>query len=114
MGLVLLVAISVLVYISVFATMSPIGSVGIFSIIGEFLAGMTIPLPLMPPWIQRICMFLPFRWTADLPFRVYSGHIGTADALVGFAVQSMWTAALVLAGACITKRISRLSVVQGG
>jgi len=114
MGLILLVAISMLIYISIFKTMSPIGSVGIFSVIGEFFAGMTIPVPLMPPWIQRICMILPFRWTSDLPFRVYSGSIGTSEAIVGIAVQALWIAVLILAGAFIMKRVTRLSIVQGG
>ncbi|MCL1805434.1 MAG: ABC transporter permease [Clostridiales bacterium] len=114
LGLFLLVAISMLIYISIFKTMSPIGSVGIFSIIGEFFAGMTIPLPLMPSWLQNICMALPFRWTADLPLRVYSGNIGTPEAITGIAIQSVWIAILVLAGAFIMKRITRLSVVQGG
>ena len=114
LGLFLLVAISMLIYISIFKTMSPIGSVGIFSIIGEFFAGMTIPIPLMPSWIQNVCMALPFRWTADLPLRVYSGNIGTSEALTGIAIQSIWIIILVLAGAFVMKRITRLSVVQGG
>ena len=75
---------------------------------------MTIPIPLMPPWLQKICMALPFRWTADLPLRVYSGNIGTSEAITGIAVQSIWIFILVLAGAFIMKRITRLSVVQGG
>jgi len=114
LGLFLLVAISMLIYISIFKTMSPIGSVGIFCIIGEFFAGMTIPVPLMPSWLQNICMALPFRWTSDLPLRVYSGNIGTPEAITGVAIQSAWIVALVLVGAFIMNRITRLSVVQGG
>lgn len=114
LALFLIVAISMLIYISVFKTMSPIGSIGIFSIIGEFFAGMTIPIPLMPTWLQKICMMLPFRYTADLPFRTYSGNIGTNEALIGIAIQIVWIAALVSFGAFIMKKITRLSVIQGG
>ena len=114
MGLVLLVAISMLIYISIFKTMSPIGSVGIFGIIGEFFSGMTTPIPLMPEWLQRICMALPFRWVSDLPLRVYSGNIGTTDAITGIAVQMIWILILVSAGSLIMKRVTRLSLVQGG
>ncbi|GHU79011.1 ABC transporter permease [Clostridia bacterium] len=114
LGLFLLVAISMLVYISIFKTMSPIGSIGIFGIIGEFFAGMTIPIPLMPPWLQKACTALPFRWTSDLPLRVYSGSISAADALTGIAAQAIWIAVLVLAGSLVMKKITRLSVVQGG
>jgi ABC-2 type transport system permease protein len=114
LGLFLLVAISMLIYISIFKTMSPIGSMGIFGIIGEFFAGMTIPVPLMPLWLQSVCMALPFRWTSDLPLRIYSGNIGVPDAIMGIAIQSAWIAVLVSAGAAAMKRITRLSVVQGG
>lgn len=114
MGVLLLVTISMLIYISVFKTMSPIGSVGIFSIIGEFFSGMTIPVPLMPLWLQKICYILPFRWAADFPFRVYSGNIGTHEAMAGIGVQAFWIALLFLTGSFMMKRISRLSVVQGG
>ena len=114
MGLFLLVAISMLIYISIFKTMSPVGSVGIFGIIGEFFAGMTIPVPLMPDWLQKVCMILPFRWTADLPFRVYSGSIGTAEAMAGICIQLAWIAVLALAGYLVMQRITRLSVVHGG
>ena len=114
MGLVLIVAISMLIYISIFKTMSPIGSVGIFGVIGEFFSGMTIPIPLMPEWLQRICMALPFRWTSDLPLRVYSGNIETAEAITGIVVQFVWILILVTAGSLIMKRVTRLTIVQGG
>lgn len=114
LGVILLVAISMLIYISIFKTLSPIGSIGIFGVIGEFFGGMTIPIPLMPPWLQKICMALPFRWTSDLPFRVYSGNISTAEALSGIIVQLTWIVILTLTGMLIMNRITRLSVVQGG
>lgn len=114
LGLFLLVSISMLIYISIFKTMSPVGSVGIFGVIGEFFAGMTLPIPLMPLWLQKVCMALPFRWTSDLPLRVYSGSIGTYDALTGIGVQLIWILILVFVGSLIMQRITRLSVVQGG
>ena len=114
LGLTLLVSISMMIYISVFKTMHPAGSMMIFGIVGEFFAGMTIPIPLMPLWLQDITRLLPFRWTADLPLRVYSGHIGTQEALVGIVVQILWIAVLITAGVLIMKRVTRLSIVQGG
>jgi len=114
LGLILLVAVSMLIYISIFKTMSPVGSMGIFGIVGEFFSGMTIPIPLMPLWLQKVCTALPFRWTSDLPLRVYSGSIGTSEALIGIAMQIVWIAVLIPAGSLIMQRITRLSVVQGG
>ena len=114
LGLVLLVSISMMIYISIFKTMHPEGSVLAFAFVGEFFAGMTIPIPLMPLWLQNVTLYMPFRWTADLPLRVYSGHIGTQEALVGIAMQIGWILILVTAGVLIMKRVTRLSVVQGG
>jgi len=114
MGLFLLVAISMLAYISVFKTMSPVGSMTLFGLVGEFASGHTIPIPLMPDRLQSVLILLPFRWTVDFPLRTYSGNIGTSEALVGIAVQSAWIIVLVLLGALIMKRVTRLSVVQGG
>jgi ABC-2 type transport system permease protein len=75
LGLLVVVAISMLIYISVFITMSPTGSMLMICIVGEFFAGLVIPIPLMPIWLQKIVYVLPFRLTCDLPFRIYSRHI---------------------------------------
>ena len=114
MGLALLVSISMLIYISIFKTLSPTGSMTLFGILGEFFAGMTIPIPLMPPWLQRLCSFMPFRYTADLPLRAYSGSVGPREALAGIGLQAVWLLSLALIGSRLMKRVTRLSVVQGG
>ncbi|MDX1358858.1 MAG: ABC transporter permease, partial [Clostridia bacterium] len=69
--------------ISMFVTMSPIGSLTLFGLVSELLAGMIVPLPLMPEAIQKVLMVLPFWLTGDFPFRIYTGHIAVGDALFG-------------------------------
>lgn len=113
-GLLLLVAISMFIYISVFVTLSPTGSLLIFGIIGESLAGMLLPIPLMPSWLQSIAYALPFWLTTDLPFRVYSGHIPHAEAIAGIGMQLGWLLALVLLGKFALGQAMRKVVVQGG
>ncbi|KIL40966.1 ABC transporter permease [Gordoniibacillus kamchatkensis] len=114
LGLLVIVAISMLIYISVFWTMSPAGSMLMFSVIGEFFAGMVIPVPLMPGWLQNVAYALPFRWTADFPFRVYSGQIPQAEALWGILVQLLWLAALIGVGRWSLHKALRHVVIQGG
>lgn len=114
LGLLLLVAISMLLYISVFVTMSSTGSLLMFSILGEFFAGMIIPVPLMPEWLQKITYLLPFHLTADLPFRVYSGHIPVDDAVIGIGIQLIWLLALIMIGKFTMRKALRRVVVQGG
>ncbi|MBB6729904.1 ABC transporter permease [Cohnella zeiphila] len=113
-GLVLVVSVSMLIYISVFWTLSPTGSTLMISVAGEFFAGMVIPVPLMPVWLQRVSDFLPFRWSADFPFRVYSGQIPASDALWGIAAQLAWIAVVVGFGQWSMRRALRQVVVQGG
>lgn len=110
----LVVAISMLIYLSVFWTMSPTGSILLFAVAGEFFAGLVIPIPLMPQWLQSIMFVLPFRYTVDFPFRVYSGHIAGAELYYGIMMQVIWSLILVFAGLWIMKRALRNVVVQGG
>lgn len=114
LGLFVVVALSMLIYISVFYTMSPVGSLLMFSVAGEFMAGMIIPVPLMPEWMQQIVSLFPFRWTADFPFRVFSGHIAVQEALFGISVQLVWLVGLILLGKFLMQRALRRVVVQGG
>lgn len=114
LGLLLLVAISMFLYISVFITLSPAGSLLIFAILSEFFAGLIIPVPLMPEWLQKIANILPFRWTADFPFRVYSGHILQNEAIIGILVQLAYLLVLVWLGRNALNSVLKKVVVQGG
>ncbi|WP_144555655.1 ABC transporter permease [Bacillus sp. X1(2014)] len=114
LGLLLLVSISMFLYISVFVTLSPMGSLLVFSVLGEFFAGLIIPVPLMPDWLQKVANVLPFRWTADFPFRVYSGHIPPHDDISGIIIQLIYLVGLVWLGRAALNRVLRKVVVQGG
>lgn len=114
LGLLIMVALSMLIYISVFVTMSPVGSLLLFGVFGEFMAGLIIPVPLMPAWLQKIVYALPFHFTADFPFRVYSGHIPAAEALPDILIQLLWLLALVGFGKVAMDRMLRRVVIQGG
>lgn len=114
LGLLVLVSISMFIYISVFITMSPVGSLLMIGVAGDFLAGGIIPVPLMPGWLQRITYALPFRLAADLPFRVYSGNIPVSEAVIGIFTQIAWLAALVFLGKLAMDRVLRRVIVQGG
>ncbi|NSW92265.1 MAG: ABC transporter permease [Firmicutes bacterium] len=114
LGLLVLVSISMFIYISVFVTMSPVGSLLMIGVLGDFLAGGIIPIPLMPLWLQRIAYALPFRLAADLPFRVYSGNIPVNEALTGVLTQIAWLAVLVILGRLALNKVLQWVVVQGG
>jgi ABC-2 type transport system permease protein len=114
LGLIIIVAISMFVYISTFFTISPAGTILIFGVFGEFLAGLIIPVPLMPTVLKTIVYMLPFRYASDLPFRIYAGNIGIQEALISILVQIFWIVTIVSAGKIFMKRSLRKVVVQGG
>jgi len=114
LGVFLLVAISMFLYISVFITMSPMGSLLVFAVLGEFFAGLIIPIPLMPGWLQTVANVLPFRWTSDFPFRVFSGHIPEQEAVIGIVIQLVYLIVLIWLGKKALNGVLQRVVVQGG
>ncbi|EOD00509.1 ABC transporter permease [Caldisalinibacter kiritimatiensis] len=114
LGLILIVAISMLLYISMFYTLSPTGSFLVFAVFGEFFSGMLIPVPLMPDTLKKIVYILPFRYTSDLPFRIYAGNIGITEALISIGVQILWISLLVILGKLWMNKALKRIVVQGG
>jgi ABC-2 type transport system permease protein len=94
--------------------MSGMGSLLIFGVFGEFFSGLTIPIPLMPQWLKTIVYILPFRYTSDLPFRIYAGNIGLREALISIAVQLIWIVIIVGLGRLWMKKALTRVVVQGG
>lgn len=111
---VLVVAISMFIYILTFITLSQVGSRLIIGVTAEFLSGSVIPVPLMPKVMQTVLNFFPFRYTADLPFRIYSGNIGLQDAVSGILIQLLWILGLLWAGSLAFRKITRRIVIQGG
>ncbi|MDR0949969.1 MAG: hypothetical protein LBM69_10690 [Lachnospiraceae bacterium] len=78
------------------------------------MQGNVIPVPLMPMWLQNILNWLPFRYTSDLPFRIYSGNIVGMDALFQISIEILWVIALFMLGAWTFRRVLRRIVIQGG
>ena len=116
LGLALLisVAITMIMYVTIFVTMTPTGSVAFFAGISDFLAGGIVPLPLMPSWLQAIAYRLPFYTTQDTPFRIYSGHLSSTQALPSIVNQFAWLVGLVLLGRLLLSRALSRATVQGG
>lgn len=114
LGLFIVISLSMLIYISMFYTLSGVGSILIFGVIGEFLAGLTIPIPLMPKTLKIITYLLPFRYTSDLPFRIYAGNIAYKEAIISIFVQIFWIITLYIIGKLWLKKALNKVVIQGG
>jgi len=113
-GVLLGAAITTLVHVSLLWTISGDGMTRMMPALVIVFSGMVVPLPLFPDFLQPFLEALPFRFLADVPYRVYSGDL--AGAVVGeLALQALlWTAALVVVGRFAMSRGRRRVVVQGG
>lgn len=113
-ALALSTAITMVMHISLMWTISGEGINRMMPGIVPLLAGLVVPLPLFPDWLQPLLYWQPFRGVADVPFRIYSGHIGISDALPELAVQWLWFGLIVVFGFWLLDRASKRLVVQGG
>jgi ABC-2 type transport system permease protein len=113
-ALLLSTAVSMLLQISLFWTISGKGIQVLAQSLTTLLGGLIIPLPLFPEWAQSVLRALPFAGLVDLPSRIYTGHITGSAALATLGVQLGWTVALVVLGRHLLGRGVRRVVVQGG
>lgn len=107
-------AITMILHTALFWTVSGRGFNTIMTGLVIGLSGMAIPLPLFPDWAQPFLEWQPFRGLADVPFRIYSGHIDAAHALREIAFQLVWAAICVAIGRAVLAVAGRRLVVQGG
>lgn len=110
----LVVALSMFVCLLTFVTLTPHTSRMLIGVTGELAMGSLIPIPLMPEGLQRVLDFLPFRYVADFPFRIYSGNIAGAQAWLGIGAQVFWIVSLAMLGIYGFRRVQKHIVVQGG
>jgi len=114
LALSVVVSFSMLTYISLFYTLSPMGVRLVIAVATDFLAGATIPLPFFPEPVRAVVELLPFAAMQNMPLRIYSGNIAGTDALRGILLQIMWLAVLLLIGRIAMRRALKRVVVQGG
>ncbi|MCL2565556.1 MAG: ABC transporter permease [Defluviitaleaceae bacterium] len=114
LGLGVVVAFAMLVYTSLFYTVSPSGIRVMVMVLGDFLSGGIVPLPFFPAPVRNVVELLPFASMLNMPARIYSGSIAGMDALSGILLQCFWLAALVLIGTLISRRVLKRVIVQGG
>ncbi|MBT2213230.1 MULTISPECIES: ABC transporter permease [Actinomadura] len=79
-----------------------------------FFSGMTLPLVVFPGRLGDVAHALPWAAQLQVPADVFLGrHTGT-DLLGALAFQAAWAAALLAAGALLTRAARRKLVIHGG
>jgi len=114
LGFLVLIAFSMLIYISAFYTLSPLGIRILATSVMEFFTGAVIPIPFFPEWLQPVMYALPFASMQNTPFLIYVGHLGWQDALQRIGLQAIWLTVLLIAGRILMRHALKRVVVQGG
>jgi len=114
LALSVVVAFSMLMYISLFYTLSPTGVRLFVAVISDFLAGGIVPLPFFPAPVRAVAEWLPFAAMQNMPLRIYSGNIMGMDAFAGIGLQVFWLAVLLSVGRLMMGRALKKVIVQGG
>lgn len=108
------VAMSMLIYISAFYTMSSLGVRLVVGALGEFLAGGILPLPFFPSPFRQIAELLPFASMQNVPLQIYSGGLTGGDMWISLSLQVFWLFILVLIGKYWLDHALKRVIVQGG
>lgn len=108
------VSFCMMIYITTFYTLSPLGIKVIFIALVEFLSGSIIPIPFLPDKIASILEILPFASMQNMPLRIYSGNIAGMDMLYAILLQVFWLVVLVVVGKVFMKKSLKKVVIQGG
>ena len=64
---------------------------GMFEAISLFVSGRIAPLSLLPPLIQKISLYLPFRYMIGFPIEIVTGSIQGAAVMYGFVGAMGWS-----------------------
>lgn len=113
LGLMVMVAFSMLIYALACFTIAPDGLRILFSSTVEFFAGAVIPLPFFPDGMRKVMELLPFAAMQNVALRVYSGDLAGAALLKAVALQLFWLFVLVVMGKLLCRRAERKAVIQG-
>lgn len=114
LALCVVVAFAMLMYISMFYTLSHRGLKIIVTAVTTFLSGGVIPLPFFPQTLRTVIRFLPFAGMQNTPLQIYTGGVLGMTAVGEVLLQLFWLAALVLLGRAFMRRALGRVVAQGG
>lgn len=113
-SLILSSAITTLIMLSLFWTLSGEGIVRILPHFTILLSGLVVPLPLFPSWMQPFLEFQPMRAILDIPCRIYTGLIPIEQSYYYLAMQLTWAAITILLGTVVMQRAMGKIQIQGG
>ena len=80
----------------------------------EVFSGVMIPITFFPGWVQSALFWLPFKYIAYVPLRIYLGMEPLKKVHQGVLLQAMWIILIYAAGQVIWHFGIRKLEIQGG
>lgn len=114
LGLFLVTSLNLLMHILTMFTLDEKGTLITYNVIAEILTGSVIPIPFFPKWLKHLAEHLPFRFTGDFPFRIYSNSIPLEEGYILIISSIIWIIITILIGYLISRVSLRKAVIQGG
>ena len=72
------------------------------------LSGRLVPMTLMPPWVQNLSNYLPFKWTFYFPIEALVGSMSPPELWTGVGMQMLW----IVIGASLLNLVWRVAIRQ--
>ena len=114
LGTLVCVAFCMLIYMTCFFTISPMGIRMLAASVVDFFSGAIIPLPFFPENLKKIMEFQPLASTQNVPLRIYSGDLSGADMYRAVFLQLFWLITLTMIGKLLNLLAMKKITVQGG
>lgn len=114
LGVLVISAVRMLIYISTFHTLNPRGVQVVAVSAAEFLSGAIIPLPFFPDKPRTVVECTPFAALQSSPLLIYTGAYTPEKALYLLGLQLFWAVTLIVLGRVWLSHSLRRVVVQGG
>lgn len=114
MGLFMMAAYCMLMYVLAFFTVSAQGLRTLMMAVVDFFAGAIIPLPFLPDAVRAVFEALPFAGMQNVPLRVFSGDLAGSEMCRAVCLQIFWLAVLIVLGKSLCRLAEHRIVVQGG
>lgn len=114
LGLLFVVAFGMIVYMTVFYTISPQGVKLIVTSLSEFLSGAVIPIPFLPDGVRTLVSLLPFASAQNVPFRIFGGDLTGPSMYMSLLGQAFWLIVFLTIGRIMERTALKRIVIQGG
>lgn len=80
----------------------------------EVFSGVMIPITFFPGWVQGVLFWLPFKYIAYAPLRIYLGMEPLSKVHQGVLLQIMWIVIIYLTGQIVWHYAIKRLEIQGG